>query len=229
LGGNVPWHRYKRDGLFKGGSGESVVLRSTTSPAHKVEDDRASLPAVAPFDFTTMFLSQVNSSWRAPCLGGAGSASVRVAPQWAITLEVGGCKMNGLQGDFSGDSLHYLIGTRWTPRPASRWSPYAQVLMGGNTVTQEELLPAKQAALEAALRPGEKMPTSEHVLYTEDYGATGPALKAGAGVDYKLNRALSLRVAGLDYMHTWMGRINGVSCSPGLQFTTGLVLSMGTW
>ncbi len=230
LGGNVPWHRYTREGLFKGGAKERGTLQSSTSHPRKVEDDRASLPQVAPFEFTTMLLVQETSPGRAPCLGGAGSAAVRLTPQWALALEVGGCKMNGLQADYSGDSLHYLVGTRWTPRPASRWSPYAQVLMGGNTVTQEELLPAKQAALEAALiTPGQKLPASEHAIYTEDYEATGPALKAGAGVDYKLNHALSLRVAGLDYMHTWMGRMNGAPCSPGLQVTTGLVLSMGTW
>jgi hypothetical protein len=228
LAGNVPWHRYTRDGLFKGGSGESALLKSSTGPPHKVEDDLTARPEIAPFEFTTMFLTQ-ETSGRAPCLGAAGSASARFTPQWAFVLEVGGCKMNGMLTDYSGDSLHYLIGTRWTPRPSSRWSPYAQVLMGGNTVTQEELFPATQAALEAALKPGEKMPQSEHALYTEDYGTTGPALKAGAGVNYKFNRALSLRVAGLDYMHTWMGRVNGVSYSPGLQVTTGLVLSMGTW
>jgi hypothetical protein len=230
LGGNVPWHRYTRDGLFHGSSGDSARLMSSTSPPHKVEDNHAALPDVAPFEFTTMFLAQETAPGRAPCLGAAGNVSARFTPQWSVVLEVGGCKMNGMLADYSGDSLHYLIGTRWTPRPASRWSPYAQVLMGGNTVTQEELFPAKLAALEAALlKPGEQIPQSEHALYTEDYGTTGPALKAGAGVNYKLNRALSLRVAGLDYMHTWIGRVNGSTYSPGLQVTTGLVLSMGTW
>jgi hypothetical protein len=230
LGGNVPWHRNTRDGLFKGGSGESGVLKSSTSHPHKIEDDRAALPDVAPFEFTTIFLAQETSPRRAPCLGAAGSASVRFAPQWALAIEVGGCKMNGMRVDYSGESLHYLVGTRWTPRPTSRWSPYAQVLVGGNTVTQEEILPAKQAALEAALiTPGEKLPSSEHGFYTEDYEATGPALKAGLGVDYKLNHALSLRVAGVDYMHTWMGPVNSAAYCPGVQVTTGLILSMGTW
>ncbi len=138
--------------------------------------------------------------------------------------------MNGMPADLSGDSSSSPVGTRGTPRPASRSSPDAQVLVGGNTVTQEEILPAEQAALQVALiTPGEKLPSSEHGFYTEDYAATGPALKAGAGVDYKFNHALSLRVAGLDYMHTWMGRINGAPYSPGVQVTTGLILSMGTW
>jgi hypothetical protein len=230
LGGNVPWHRYTRDGLFHGSFGESALLKSSTVQPHKVEDDHTSRPDIAPFEFTTLFLAQETAPGRAPCLGAAGNVSARFTPQWSLVLEVGGCKMNGLQKDYSGDSLHYLIGTRWTPRPAGRWSPYAQVLVGGNTVTQEELLPARQAALEAVLIiPGEQMPQSEHALYTEDYGATGPALKAGAGVNYRFNHALSLRVAGLDYMHTWMGRVNGAAYSPGLQVTTGLVLNMGTW
>jgi hypothetical protein len=157
LGGNVPWHRYTRDGLFKGGSGEGGVLKSPASPRHKVEDDRVSPPTAAPFEFNPPFLAQDTPPGSPP-----RSASGR------LVREVGGCKTNGWLADYCGDSLHYLVGTRL----ASRWSPHGQVLTGGNTVTQEEL-PATQPAVEAALiTPGEKLPTSEQLPHTEDYEAT---------------------------------------------------------
>jgi hypothetical protein len=147
-----------------------------------------------------------------------------------LSLEVGGCKMQGLAGGYSGDSLHYLIGSRWTPRATKRWSPYAELLIGGNTVTVEELFRAKKAYVQANLnQQGKSLDSTDHALYTEDRSATGPALKAGVGLDYKLTSALSFRVAGLDYMHTWMGRTGGINYSTGFQFTSGLILRMGTW
>jgi len=45
----------------------------------------------------------------------------------------------------------------------------------------------------------------------------------------KLNNALSYRVAKLEYSHSWTKELNGIKYQNGLQFTTGLVLRMGTW
>lgn len=224
LAGKVPWHRYTRAGVFSRNSEQRYVSANSTTREEARDADRKSLPALAPFEFNTVLVVQQNSLGRDPCIGGAGTASVRVSPRWEMSLEVGGCKMNGLPRNYSGDSLHYLIGPRWTPRAAKRWSPYAQLLMGGNTITQEELFPAKKALVE------ETLPAfSGHSLYTEDYEATGPALKVGAGLDFNLNSAISFRTVGLDYMHTWIGRVNGLSYSTGFQFTSGFILRMGTW
>ena len=55
------------------------------------------------------------------------------------------------------------------------------------------------------------------------------ALSAGAGVDYRFNNALALRVADLSYAHYWVSDINNVNYRNAVQLSGGLVLRMGTW
>ena len=68
-----------------------------------------------------------------------------------------------------------------------------------------------------------------HTEYTQHYETNGFALAAGMGVDYKLNNALAIRVASLDYTRSWTSDLSGVSYQRAMQFTSGLVLRMGTW
>jgi hypothetical protein len=118
-------------------------------------------------------------------------------------LNVNGCKLLGLSTNVTGDSLTYLAGPRWTPSTSSRWRPHVQFLAGGNKLTQQ-------------------------VVYRE-WETSGFAVVVGSGVHYKLNNALALRVANLDYQHSWNNRLNGTNYQNGLRFTTGLILNMGTW
>jgi hypothetical protein len=66
----------------------------------------------------------------------------------------------------------------------------------------------------------------DYLVYKE---ASGFSLAAGGGIDYRLNRAIQLRLARFDYRRSWAPPINGRDYSQGLQFTTGLVVRMGTW
>ncbi len=66
-------------------------------------------------------------------------------------------------------------------------------------------------------------------MYTKDWETNGFTIQAGTGLDVKLNNALSYRVANLEYSHSWTKELNGIKYQNGLQFTTGLVLRMGTW
>jgi hypothetical protein len=61
------------------------------------------------------------------------------------------------------------------------------------------------------------------------YAALRSGIQAGSGLDVKLNSALSYRVVNLEYSHSWTKELNGINYQTGLQFTTGLVLHMGTW
>ena len=81
------------------------------------------------------------------CIGADGSGAFRIAPEWMLVVDVGGCKFIGMETNLSGDSLSYLLGPRWTPAPAGRWSPYVQILVGGNKITHEQMLPEKKRAL----------------------------------------------------------------------------------
>ena len=59
--------------------------------------------------------------------------------------------------------------------------------------------------------------------------ANALALTAGVGVDYKLNSALALRIANLEYLRTRVPSIGGVPYGHGFQMSAGMVLRVGTW
>jgi hypothetical protein len=51
----------------------------------------------------------------------------------------------------------------------------------------------------------------------------------GGGVDYRLNAAVALRVANLEYIRSWLNPVVGTDFNRGVRFTTGVVLPLGTW
>ena len=224
LGGKVPWNRYTRPGVF---AKADPLL--TSASVNQVYRPVREYPKVAPFEFTTLVALQRDFGSSGVCPGGGGEAAIRVHPQLQIALQVAGCKLMGLDKDWSGDSLTFLVGPRWTPYPAARWSPIAEILAGGRKITTEEMFPAKRAALEEALQQtGQKLSDPDHSLYTRTNESTGFSVKAGVGVDMKLNSALAFRVANLDYTFSWADEMGGHHAQ-GLQLTSGLVLRMGTW
>ncbi|MBI5282599.1 MAG: hypothetical protein HY858_13020 [Candidatus Solibacter usitatus] len=162
------------------------------------------------------------------CIGGGGEAAYRVTDTVQMVVDVYGCKMLDLKKNLSGDTMSYLLGPRWTPRPASRWSPYAHLLVGGMKVSEERMYPALKAVLMAeATRLGKKMPLQEE--YTTKYQNQGVSLAAGSGVDLRLNPAVALRLASLEYKRSWLPPVNGREFEYGLAFKTSVVLRMGTW
>ena len=143
-------------------------------------------------------------------------------------MDVSGCNINGLKKNLSGDSLTYMAGSRWTPPVSGRVVPFAQVLFGGNKVTQELMFPAEKASLQQlAQRTGSPPPT--HDQYTQQFEVDGLAIAAGIGLDFKFNRALAFRIVDLEYTHSWMNELNGFAARNGLQVKMGLVLHMGNW
>jgi hypothetical protein len=228
LGGNVPWNRYTRPGVFE----RRGKLSEYGSPAAAGRVAAAeSFPKVAIFEFTPRVTVEQDFGASGPCIGGGGEAAYRLRPGLQLVFQLGGCKMTGLTQNVSGDSLRYLIGPRWTPFPTSRWSPFAEVLAGGRKVSQEIFYPAKKAALQAVReQSGQELDYSDHWLYASNSEQAGFAIKAGMGVDMRLNNALALRVASIDYSRDWAAApLSGAHHSQGLQVASGLVLKMGTW
>lgn len=171
LSGKVPWYRDSRPG---------VLVREWRREVPSLEPvEHGSHPAAAPFEFGVTY-----QSWGS-CQGGGASAAYRLAPEWMLALDVAGCSLGR-----TGDKLTYLLGPRWTPAAASRWSPYIEVKAGG----------AK--------------------LVREDEEANRFAVAAGTGLDLKLNNALALRVASVEYLH---------APSRSVQVSTGMVLRIGSW
>ena len=222
-----PQHRDDRPGVFQPYNADAIKAMMARETARIPVNPP---PGVAPFEFafasnmTTYFGSGAKGS----CIGGGGTAAFRLASEWQIVLQVNGCKTQDLPTWVTGDSLTYMIGPRWTPSTSGRWSPHAQLLIGGNKLTQERLYPDERAAVIAEIAP-DKLNNSDHWRYTKDWDTDGFAIAVGTGLDYKLNSALAWRVASLDYQHSWNNELNGVNYQNGVRFTTGLVLRMGTW
>ncbi len=225
----LPWHRDNRPGV------RSAELRDPEFMESLGERQRALRevsppPGLAPFEFnlTATIKTYMMNDHAGPCAGGGSSGALRLTSEWQFVVDVSGCKLLGLEKNLSGDSLTYLAGTRWTPHPSGRWTPHAEVLVGGTKLTQELVDPQLEQALKSSL-PKSTPEYVLHALYTRDSETNGLAIQAGGGLDVKLNNALSYRVVNLEYSHSWTDELNGINYRNGLQFTTGLVLRMGTW
>jgi len=223
-----PQHRDNRPGVFQPYPEAAAMKAMVAGDTAKIPVNPP--PGVAPFEFTfaSAATTYFGSGAKGSCIGGGGSAAFRLAPAWQLVLNVNGCKLMDLPSNVTGDSLTYMIGPRWTPAPSGRWSPHAQVLIGGNKLTQERLYPEERAAAIANIAP-KPLSNADHSLFTKDWETSGLAISVGTGVDYKINNALAFRVASLDYTHSWNNELNGINYGNGVKFTTGLVLRMGTW
>jgi len=224
---DVPWHRNDRIDPW-----EPPRLSLLQVTPKRVYGEPESHPLLAPFEFTAnaRVLQGVGSNVRGSCVGGGASAAYRVSPSWQLVGDVGGCKMTNLGENISGDSLTYMVGPRWTARADKQWEPFAQILIGGRTLTHEKLDPVKKAELQAiAAQQGTTLSFPDHDRYATQTETTGLAVSANAGLDVKLHPAIALRVLDLGYMHSWNSRLDGVNYGNTVQLTAGLILRIGTW
>ena len=229
LGGRVPWNRDSRRGVKTYLAGDERRLNSALYGPVKREPKTDDSAVVAPFEFAITFQPERFLGGQGlSCLGGGGTVGLRLAPSWQLMADVGGCNIMGLEANVSGDSLTYMAGPRWSRRIAGKWSAYLQVLAGGNKVTEERMHSELKQLLEQAAIRDNKVPPS-HDDYTEATESNGFAVKTGGGLHYNLHPALTLRVAELSYRHAWTAPLWGRDYSGGLQWSSGLVLRMGTW
>ena len=102
------------------------------------------------------------------------------------------------------------------------------MLIGGRKVTQEQLFPEKQLALTLAAEQKNLLAPGRDE-YTRETESSGLSVAAGAGLDLKLNDAVAVRLAKLDYAHSWINNVGGMSYANEVHFTTGIVIRLGTW
>jgi hypothetical protein len=230
LNNKVPWSRTTRAGIDTYARMEPQYSTAASRRQKPAGGDETPDPLVAPFEFTLAFQPERFSGSGRPltCLGGSGSASLRIAASWQLVTEVGGCKMVGLERNLSGDSLTYAAGPRWTTRIHGPWTAQLQLLVGGNKVTEEKMFPELKEALEAAAARDNTTPPS-HGDYTQETQSNGFAVSTGGGVSYQVNRAMTIKVADLSYRHSWNSALWGRDYANSVKFTTGFVLRMGTW
>jgi hypothetical protein len=229
LQGSAPWHRETRPGVLEYRKQTAIDVAPVREQRRGAETpDRAGPP---PFEFNLTF--QPERVWGAggaiTCVGGGGTAAIRVTAAWQVAVDAGGCKMLGLKENVSGDSLTYMVGPRWTQSGTGPWSGHLQFLIGGTKMTNERMWPKRKELLEEAASRKHNAPPPSHADYTDQAETNGFAISTGAGIDYKLNRALAIRVAEVSYRHSWVGPLWGRDYSNGLKIGSGLVLRMGTW
>lgn len=213
----VPWYRDSRAGVYS----YVAVLETEHREAPAASDP---VREIAPFEFTAS--TGLRRFGGVACVGGGAEGAYRIAPEWQMVLAVGGCKMVEPHDNVSGDALVYQLGPRWTPAPQGRWSPFAHLLVGGLKVAQETLDPAeKRQVLDANKGLDPILAYTLHGQYTTQQESNAVAVTAGMGVDYRLNSALAIRAASLEYLRGSARTVPG----SGLQMTTGMVLRWGTW
>jgi hypothetical protein len=214
-----PWQRESREGVLAY-TPERAETRTVTAAPSAPEP----VKEIAPFEFTAS--AGARQLGDTACVGGGAEGAYRVATDWQMVLAVNGCKRVGERNNVSGDALVYQLGPRWTPLGEGKWSPYAHLLVGGLKMTQEVMDPAeKQRVLDANQNLDPMLDYTLHGKYTTQQESNALALTAGVGVDYKLNPALAIRVASIEYLHSKAGIANG----SGFQMSTGMVLRWGTW
>jgi hypothetical protein len=143
-------------------------------------------------------------------------------------ISLTGCKLTGLPRDYSGDSLTYMIGARWSPKNTGRTVPHVRAMMGGHKIYEERIYPELEKEL---LAEGVKGTYYRNVYldYTQNWHENGFAVSIGAGLDIGINRALGFRAVSVDYLRSWLGPLNGSEFNQGFRISTGLIVNVGGW
>ncbi len=228
MAGKVPWHRDTRPGVLAYDAVQFERHRRELSGA-AIEHRAGPPPGVAPFEFGLMAQGRPaggDQSGQAS-VGGGAEMAFRIGPQWQLLAEVSGSTRLGFDWGQSGDSISVLIGPRWTPT-TGRWQPYLQFLAGGTKITTETIDLARQAALREQLGVS-RLPSEWYDRYARRDDLASFALKAGGGVHFKVNEAVALKLAGIDYVQTWLNDPLAPQAGTGLQIGAGVVLRFGSW
>jgi hypothetical protein len=216
----APWHRDTRPGVSVRDLSDYGPSESRTAPRE--------LPEAAPVEVVATAYTRSFGDGLS-CTGGGGEAALRFSPGLQLVASVHGCKIQGLPENVSGDSLLYVAGPRWTPYAGGRWSPYAHMLIGGNRITVTQEFPDRVAIAKQKSDTGQ-LDASNRSMYAVDDVCNALTFVAGTGIDLKVNRALALRIASLEYTGSRVSPTRGINIgSGGVQFSAGMVLRIGTW
>jgi hypothetical protein len=238
----VPWHRDSRPGLWRLDRIRREEMIASGEPdaslgfsngfmqqtkKQQPDEEPGTYPLEAPIEL--MATSMYERLGSQNCYGGGGTGAARVNSQLQILAELSGCLITGFRKYESGDSLSYMVGPRWAPRVSHRVSPYAQFLLGGRRVTHEILDPGLRELLLGQWNAGDLPHYPRRSQYLVEDQANGVSMAAGGGFDVRLNHGLALRVADLEYTHSWLPVVDQIHASDGVRISAGLVLRIGTW
>jgi hypothetical protein len=237
----VPWHRDMRIGLF----GHNHQIRKELIETYhetgekafeytrppRTEESPDLFPKETPIELTAFPVFQRFLGGQS-CIGGGGSGAARINSSWQFVAELSGCLIMRMpSSNQSGDSLFYGGGARWAPRASRKFSPYLQLMFGGNKVTHEADNILLREKLVADWNDGNG--TLHHYPRRSDWSAeisrNAPAIKVAGGFDVVVTRPFAWRLLDLEYSHSWMGDVGNIHPQNSLRISTGAVLRIGTW
>lgn len=132
------------------------------------------------------------------CQGAGGTFAANLNSWLGLVGDVDGCKVTGLPTGASSHAINYLFGPRLAYHNYGRFSPYVQVLLGGETLS------ASIAGLGSSS--------------TNTF-----AMTFGGGADFKLTRHLAFRAIQAEYLYT---HFSGAKQN-NLRLQSGLVYRFG--
>jgi len=127
------------------------------------------------------------------CHGGGASLAYNLTNWIGAVGDFGVCKETGLPSGFSAHDVNYLFGPRVSYRSSGSFTPFAQVLFGGQ----------HQAGGGAAIDTF--------------------AMTLGGGADYKFTEHVSFRLIQVEYLYTHFGgvRQNNARIETGIVYRWG--------
>jgi|HubBroStandDraft_5_1064220.scaffolds.fasta_scaffold202989_2 hypothetical protein len=136
--------------------------------------------------------------------GASGSLAINLKPWLGFVQDYGGYYFTGVGYGLDSKMYTYLFGPRLSLRRSERrWTPFAQVLVGGSHISVA----------------GSGITGGENSI----------ALDAGGGLDIAITRHFSVRAAQVDFLRTQFKDTNGTSASQNnFRFSAGIVLRLGT-
>lgn len=185
------------------------------------------------FGYTYM---RVNSASNVPAVsanGGGGQAAIDFNKWLGFVMDMGAVH-NGNISDQHIDTT--LINYLWGPRVSLRYSritPYFNILFGGmhaTTSTALSAIPVPPQANQPIYLPGTPTPPpNSPVTLRAVASQTAFAMATGGGLDIKINKHVSFRPIGLDYMLTRLQNFRTLNDNNQhhLRYTTGFNFTFG--
>lgn len=146
--------------------------------------------------------------------GGSGSIALNFNKHWGIVGDIGGYHNGDVSNNVDANLYSYLVGPRFSYRNSTRWTPFAQFMIGGVHSSVE--IPANLLG----------NPTS--VTFTQN----AFALTAGGGLDYQATKHFAIRLIQAEYFLTNFSApstVTGLSVNRqnNLRISAGLVVRLG--
>jgi len=195
-------------------------------------DDHPTVETFAGFTYM-----RANSATNVPAFstnGGGGQLAVNFNKWVGFVMDIGAVH-NGNISDVHLDTtfVNYLWGPRISLR-YSRITPYFNVLFGGMRASSSialNAIPVPPSATQPIYLPGQTtpLPANTPVTLRAVTSQTAFAMATGGGLDIKINKYVSFRPIGLDYMMTRLQNVRDLNDrnQHHLRYTTGFNFTFG--